>query len=365
MRYVTRGFTLVELLVVIAIIGILLALLLPAVQMAREAARRAQCLNNLKQIGIALHAYHDTHDVFPISTTGAAPRGTGCGNGFYSWLAMILPFVEQGNLYRSIDFNVGMMDTCAFNSSDDYQVLTLSATHPNARAAATIVQTYVCPSDSFDENSVMGSARPAPGSYAGNVGWVSGTKGLDGTTPAVNTSNGFFGLANPAGREPWQVPRVAMRDFTDGLSYTGAVAERLITSAISQEDLTNAPEAVKSYCGGSGLSLSLKRWVPYCNAVSLPDPLFSQYHGRAWISGWSLAANHYMHVMPPNSRNCHIYGGEGDGENVVTTSSHHVGGAQVLMGDGRALFVRDGVDLTVWWSAGSRNGGEPVGSLDN
>ena len=173
MKLKPKGFTLVELLVVIAIIGILIALLLPAVQAAREAARRTQCLNNLKQIGIALHEYHDTHQVFPISTTGSLMQNGQCGSGFYSWLAMILPFVEQGNLYNSINFNIGMMDTCSFNSSSDYQVLTISANHPNAQAAATPIPGYLCPSDVFEQTPVMGTAYPAPGSYAGNVGWVS------------------------------------------------------------------------------------------------------------------------------------------------------------------------------------------------
>ena len=163
MRRDRLAFTLVELLVVIAVIGILVALLLPAVQAAREAARRTQCVNNLKQIGLGLHNYHTTFNVFPPTTTGAEAHGGQCGSGFYSWLALLLPFVEQSTLHDAIDFRRPMMDTCSQMSSSDYQALTISAAHPNARAAATIVPLFLCPSDFYRMTPVMGTANPARG----------------------------------------------------------------------------------------------------------------------------------------------------------------------------------------------------------
>lgn len=361
------GFTLVELLVVMAIIGVMIGLLLPALQVAREAGRRTQCANNLKQIGLALHTYHDAHQAFPLQTTGSMPSAGGCGSGFYSWLVLILPHIEQKPLFRSIDINVGMMDQCNLASSENYRELTISASHRNAGAAATQVATYLCPSDVFEPASpVLGSANPAPGSYAGNVGWPPGTTGIDGQVAPLEKSNGFFALVNPKSPGRWQQPRVAIKHFSDGLSNTAAVSERLITSAKTMTDLASAPVALRSYCGGtSGVNRSLSGWNDYCGSVSLPDPVYSRPHGRAWISGWTFAANTYMHVMPINHRNCHVFGGEEDGVNIATPSSPHPGGANTLMGDGRVTFVAEDVDLTAWWSVGSRNGHERIARFEN
>ena len=365
-----HGFTLVELLVVIAIIGVLIGLLLPAVQAAREAARRMQCANNLKQLALAVHNYESAHRTFPITTTGPSRLAPKLGNGFYSWLAMVLPQLEQAPLFGSINFDEAMVDSKTFSASSDYTKLTIASSHPNAVAASTSIATYLCPSDSVLQTSTLGSGRPAPGSYAGNIGWVRGTTGITGTDTAMSLSNGAMPFYNPAQPNVWQVPKMRFANFTDGTSSTAIIAERLINNAEGiagpfgtlMEGQLSPP--VMSYCGATGAtSRSLGQWVNYCKGVSVPDPTYSLPHGRSWISGWTLASNLYMHVMPINERNCHLYGGEDNGANIVTASSRHKGGAQTAFTDGHVHFFSQTTDLTVWWSIGSRNGGEIV-SID-
>jgi len=370
------GFTIVELLVVIAIIAILVALLLPAVQQAREAARRTQCRNNLKQIGLAIHNYHDVHNVFPINTTGSIQSGASCESGFYSWLALILPQMEQSNLYDSIDFNTAGMDSCDQTYSADYGRLTISSGHINAKAAATVVPAFLCPSDSYQATGNMGTAEPAPGSYAANAGWPEGTTGPDGALPALEVQNGFMGTINPkfppgtTWGSKWCQPKISFEDVTDGLSNTVAVSERMINSlrvvpgwfGDMLEYTPQTPEGLLSYCGSStGRPRSLPAWNTFCGSVSHPDPTYTKVHGRSWMSGWTFAANTYLHAMPINHRNCHLFGGETYGMNIATPSSHHAGGVHVLYGDGHVSFINENIDLKLWWEIGTRNGAETSG----
>ena len=277
-----KAFTLVELLVVIAIIGILVFLLLPAVQSARESARRIQCRNNLKQIGLALHNYQQATGSFPTQSTGSKPTATGCGGGFYSWLVVILPYVEQAALHDTIDLSVGMMDTCQMNSPSEYVKLKISKIHPNANAAATIVNGFLCPSEEISQTMALGAALPAPGSYAGNVGWAPGTTGVSGNQEPTENSNGFFGLSNPATNDSWQREMVSPSNFTDGLSYTAAATERLIVNASTNSDLASVPLNEHSYCGGGiGFPRALSDWVSYCEGVTHGDPAYTKPIGRA------------------------------------------------------------------------------------
>jgi hypothetical protein len=314
----------------------------------------------MKQIGLAIHNYHTRHGVFPMNTTGSPKLSSGaCGNGFYSWLALILPDMEQGGLYESINFKVGMMDTCGQTRALDYQELSISSTHPNAKAAATVVSAYLCPSMTYELNDVAGSAKTAPGSYAGNLGWPRRSMGISGELLPTQHHNGLTGVINPSMPDAWQQGAVSASDVTDGLSNTAAVAERLITSIIADNEVFGMPESLRSYCGGSGgIDMSFPLYVEYCNASLSPDASFSKYQGRAWISGWTLVANTYMHTMPINQRSCHLHGGEDDGNNITTPSSNHPGGINVLMGDGTVHFVNESIDMKIWWSIGSRNGGE-------
>ncbi|TWT57376.1 Type II secretion system protein G precursor [Thalassoglobus neptunius] len=366
-----RGFTLIELLVVIAVIAILIALLLPAVQQAREGARRTQCRNNLKQIGLALHNYHDIHQSFPFSSTGSKMNGSSCGNGFYSWLSLILPQMDQTTVHGAINFNVGMMDTCDQAVPADYARLSISDTHPNAQAASTTIASFLCPSDPVRPSESMGTVGAAPGSYTANSGWPELTTGPTGEHPPLQQQNGFIGLMNPKFPQRWNKPRITFSSVTDGLSNTTAVSERLINSLTTtdgpfgvQFNFGNSPVNALSYCGANtGSARSLPFWVQYCGAVDYPDPTYSIVQGRSWISGWTFAANHYLHTMPINDRNCHLYGGEGYGMNIATPGSYHPGGVNTLMGDGAVRFVNESIGMEVWWALGSRNGNEILGEF--
>jgi len=259
-RSPSTAFTLVELLVVIAIIAALVAILLPAVQGAREAARRIQCANNLYQLGRAIHLYHDVNKKLPVTTTAAPSEGGRCGKGFSSWLAHLLPQIEETALHDSIDFSIGMMDQCNQRSGYDFQRLTISATHPNAVAAATRVSLFVCPSDTNGtrQSDAVGSALPAPGSYAGNIGWVMGSTGIEGTTPPIGVHNGALPVISPQQPASWQVDRIRFKDFSDGLSQTALVAERRIGSG----------EVIRNSRGISGCAAVVLRWRRGGDAVA-------------------------------------------------------------------------------------------------
>lgn len=200
-----RGFTLIELLVVIAIIAILVALLLPAIQQAREAARRSSCKNNLKQVGTALHNYHDTHSTFPpgwIGVTNWRPHVE--GNSGWGWSSLILPDVEQKNLYDQIDFN-------------------LPVTSANPAILRQPISSFRCPSDSFpdvwtiqDEGTGAALAILSTSNYVGSFG-TDELHDCEGAAIGFPCrSNGAFFL-NSA---------IRMRDITDGTNSTVLVGER-------------------------------------------------------------------------------------------------------------------------------------------
>lgn len=200
-----RGFTLIELLVVIAIIAVLIALLLPAVQQAREAARRTQCRNNLHQLGLALHNYHDTHSCFPPRSIGVRVGATACdayGASTAGWAVMLLPFIDEQALYNATNFDLPMYDGA------------------NTTVSKSQLAQYRCPTDTSVGfvncgngacNGVNPTGGVATSSYVAN----GGANNQSGSTCAPNTSTGPF----------YTNSRVRIRDIRDGTSNTMALGE--------------------------------------------------------------------------------------------------------------------------------------------
>jgi len=317
-----RGFTLIELLVVIAIIAILIALLLPAVQQAREAARRTQCRNNLKQIGLALHNYHEQFSMFPVYVVrkGQCPlgsKGWHQSSGF-SWRVLILPFIDQSAMYNNINFSLHIQSVCNGGVTPNGMNL----------ARRTVVPGYVCPSDPQDAHT---SASRTGTNYAGVI-----SIDQNSTSNANQADRTFFRTG--AGSRP--IP-VSVRDITDGTSNTIAVAE------VYRAGNTTNPAAIFHYRGGNGTSFPAYSVVPRC-----PD----------WPT-WGSCGVNGTHT-PNFKQNVDASGtpidgdidwidwtGDNDGGahfGNLPARSGHVGGVQVLMGDGSVRLIDDSVDLLLY-----------------
>ncbi len=318
-----RGFTLIELLVVIAIIAILVALLLPAVQQAREAARRTQCRNNLKQLALAAHNYHDAHSSFPLQA-GTSLYG-------YSAQAQLLPFHEQGNLYNQIDFRQPLTIGVAFNPRVNPAV---------ADVAGRILPVLVCPSESGDPywTDAFGF-RWAGGNYLLNGGSGEGVKYCSATT----TDGLFFRGSN-----------IRMRDITDGTSNTVFMAEGLFGNRIaSATALVNPQRQMKRVSLGAPCSAS---------ADTMLSATATGWDGRR-ASSWISATGYQTIVqgfLTPNSRNPDVIH---HGDIVSGPRSLHTGGIQLSMCDGSVRFVSDNVDILLFRNIFSRNDGNVTGDF--
>jgi prepilin-type N-terminal cleavage/methylation domain-containing protein/prepilin-type processing-associated H-X9-DG protein len=298
------AFTLVELLVVIAIIGILVALLLPAVQMAREAARRAACTNNLRQIGIALHNYHDVYLTFPPARN-AWPL-------VHSPQARLLPYIEQETLQRLVDYK-----------------LPLSAP-ANVAASQMVLKLYVCPSDG--SGRVDGSTHGGT-NYVANVGSGTESFGLIAAGDGVFTQN-FLGF----------------RELIDGSSNTAAFSETLLGNGLTS--LSAPPRDRRRerllVAGGNDTTPA------DCNAA---NGVWSGQRSAKWIDGHygNALYNHYYVPNPPEW-DC----GNASGNKALSTArSLHPAGVNVLMADAHVNFTASNIELRVWRAISTRCGGEP------
>ncbi|QDT63835.1 DUF1559 domain-containing protein [Calycomorphotria hydatis] len=325
------GFTLIELLVVIAIIAILIALLLPAVQQAREAARRSQCKNNLKQLGLALHNYNDIYGRLPNGCLFADLGADGPSNANRTtWMTRILPQMEQTALFERMDFN-NKRSSGSWDSN-------------NVRAEK--IATYRCPTDTGTV-ATTGRDGYAPTSYVACIGNSYRLYGDGGTTASAAKGHGSYIVGNGTwartvlnnGTEEAVFAsnsQCRFRDITDGLSNTMAVSECLAGSEVkylSSGDTNN--------CEG--------------NAGS-----FNNNRGYSWLYG-DTATWTYTTTRTPNSRtaDCERFAVYLN----MAARSNHIGGVQVLMADGSVHFVSENINLQVWRDLGQRDDGNVIGEF--
>ena len=316
-RGVRRGFTLIELLVVIAIIAILIALLLPAVQQAREAARRTQCKNSLKQIGLALHNYHDTFQALPsgsivlLNASGTTYNGHG-----WTWISSILPYLDQGPMYNEIQGpNSNGMGSEGGGVGSAKQDLVGKAALP----------VFWCPSQPDVTTGVQKNLY-APSNYNGHMGTLIGYDGDDCYGGSVTNAAGMRapgGCMNANGMF-FISSSVRFRDVTDGLSNTICVSE-VVDSGGDAANLGGGGSDRKHGFSNGADSNPPTEMSEYLIAAESNDPI-NQYTEEA-------------------------------------AGSHHTGGAHFLLSDGSVRFLSENIHMPTYQALSTRAGGETVGEF--
>jgi len=308
------GFTLVELLVVIAIIGVLVALLLPAVQAARESARRMSCSNNLKQFVVAAHNYHDTYLAFPA----------GRNHRSFSTHASLLPFYEQVNASNLINYNVSVNNAA------------------NAAVRGTKIGFFNCPSD---------PQTAIPQGWAGTSYRANQGSGVLWGLPSTNPSNVNFGMPVPNGVF-YENTYLNMAAITDGTSQTAAFSEH--QKGDFNQGVSTPADTFKPGTHPANADEALAQ----CNAIDPTNLSFQGVSdvGAPWAEGYH-STTIYMHVGPPNSRSC-MYP---PGRIGTSASSQHPGGVLMALCDGSVRFVGQTINLQTWRDIGQRDDRRPVG----
>ncbi len=340
-----RAFTLIELLVVIAIIAVLIALLLPAVQQAREAARRSQCKNNLKQLGLALHNYHDAFNTFCPMNLGTASSGQGDAitGGGHSGFVSLLPYMDQAPLYSTI------------TSQTMPYIYPWSGSYWSAQLPA-----LVCPT-SPPCSPYSGSPNVGPRSYRFCMG-DSIVNTVNAGASTLFYTRGVFGTYS----------RTGVRDITDGTSNTIAMSERELGGM--------GLGGNKDKLGRTAVSISNASTPSNCLATATGDTYTSNVvnwpAGMLWPAGMPYYAG-FNTVLPPNSPSCSS-GGDDEFWGVYSATSMHTGGVQVLMADGSVRFISENINAGtptsaevtsgaspygVWGALGSKSGREVIGDF--
>jgi prepilin-type N-terminal cleavage/methylation domain-containing protein/prepilin-type processing-associated H-X9-DG protein len=325
------GFTIVELLVVIAIIGILAALLLPAIQRSREAARRMSCQNNLKQFGIALYRHENTNKRFPSGAESRAyAKDPSTPYNFYRWSALVrlMPYLEETTVYNSLDLTQPLYGS------------NLKVTPANRSGVAQFVPLFLCPSDL--QKPV--SAGFGPTNYATCTG-----SGMGGGTPFK--TDGIFFINS----------EISPSQITDGLSHTVAMSESLLGDGPAPLFDASRVDPRTTYAFVYTFPLT----EPACQQAKLWN--FTDLRGFSWANG-EYRCTLYNHHWGPNSAKVDCVSSQLTGNISVLYScygwrsarSRHPGGVNVLMADGSGWFCTDDIDLTTWQALSTREGGEMV-----
>jgi prepilin-type N-terminal cleavage/methylation domain-containing protein/prepilin-type processing-associated H-X9-DG protein len=363
MKLQTRqGFTLIELLVVISIIAVLIALLLPAVQSAREAARRAQCTNNMKQIGLGMHNYHSTHGTFPVGGT-YAPTGYGYSASWGTWSAqaLMLGYLEQMPLYNASNFSWANVMGPGWSI--------------NTTVSNSVLNIFLCPSDNLSPSPVP------PNSHWG--GRLNNYYASVGTTPAYQGRAPTTGVFTQSG------PAYGIQHITDGSSNTIAFAEAVVgpdsggyqTRQILQLFRNGTNVSPSSTAGSTSLYdantnvNAVLKDMQTCQTAALTLPsgdgtqgtLNEDDKGERWASddgGWTLINT----IVPPSSIQysfacCSFSTSYGCDDGVFqNVNSMHPGGANVLFADGSVHFLKASISMKTYWALGTKANGEVVSS---
>jgi prepilin-type N-terminal cleavage/methylation domain-containing protein/prepilin-type processing-associated H-X9-DG protein len=364
---VERGFTLIELLVVIAIIGVLIALLLPAVQSAREAARRSQCVNNLKQLGLALHNYEQATTSFPLGGNNG-PGGPATNDNRYwgAWSAqtMLLPYLEQKTTYDALNFNF-------LGRSDGWGEAS------NATGVMTRINVFLCPSSVPPRTnwlSVGGQARQ----FTGNNYFASAGSTIMWLGWPTYVPNGIFAVGGPAR---------GIRDITDGTSNTVAFGEWRVgdfnDAKDSIQDIVGLTWSGSTFPGVPNRNMdaaasNMPQGAPYLlDALQKCSQAWQSHTGNYGTNGqrsWNGRMWHvgmYGHalgnlLLPPNSQYpyCQFWdtNSDFDSAGINGLTSFHAGGAHVCMADGSVRFLKSSTSWPVLWALGSRDQGESISS---